>query len=61
MRVLALLRERGYSEVRIDAMTENVGSNRVILKCGGEYIGTEADPRPMKNDVVPVNRYIVRL
>lgn len=50
----------GYSEVRIDAMIENIGSNRVIQKCGGVLLGTEEEFRSFKNDTVLVNRYIVK-
>ncbi|MBO6054968.1 MAG: GNAT family N-acetyltransferase [Oscillospiraceae bacterium] len=58
--LLQYLFSLGYTEVRIDAMTENIRSNRVIVKCGGEYLGTEQEERPAKKDTVPVNRYIVR-
>ena len=58
--VLTLLFARGYDEVRIDAQVENIGSNRVIKKCGGQFLRTEEDQRPLKNDTVMVNRYIVR-
>ena len=34
-RVLEHLFSLGFPEVRIDAMVENIGSNRVIQKCGG--------------------------
>ncbi len=57
--LLQYLFSLGYAEVRIDAMTENIQSNRVIQKCGGIFLGTEQDERPAKNDVVSVNRYIV--
>lgn len=58
--LLQYLFSLGFAEVRIDAMTENIRSNRVIQKCGGVFLGTEQDERPAKNDVVSVNRYIVR-
>ncbi len=58
--VLTLLFTIGHEEVRIDAQIENVGSNRVIQKCGGEFVGTEASDRPLKNDTVMINRYVVR-
>lgn len=59
-RVLEHLFSLGYPEVRIDAMVENVGSNRVIQKCGGELLRTEDDYQPLKDRTVRVNRYIVR-
>lgn len=58
--LLTLLFAIGHKEVRIDAQVENVGSNRVIQKCGGEFLRTEEDQRPLKNDTVMVNRYVVR-
>ena len=59
-RVLEHLFSLGYKEVKIDAMPENIGSNRVIEKCGGEFIGTEEMELPRKNRKAAVNRYIVR-
>lgn len=59
-RVLEHLFSLGYKEVRIDAMQENGASNRVIRKCGGEFIGTEEQEFPRKNIVKTVNIYIVR-
>lgn len=58
--LLTLLFAKGYDEVRIDAQVENIGSNRVIQKCGGQFLRTEEDERPLKGDTVFVNRYIVR-
>ena len=59
-RVLDYLFSQGFAEVRIDAMVENTGSNRVIQKCGGELIRTEADYHPLKDRTVTVNRYVVK-
>ncbi len=58
--VLTLLFAIGYGEVRIDAQVENIGSNKVIKKCAGQFLKTEEDQRPLKKDTVMVNRYIVR-
>ena len=58
--LLTLLFAIGHNEVRIDAQVENIGSNRVIQKCGGEFVGTEESQRPLKGDSVMINRYIVR-
>ncbi len=58
-RVLELLFERGFKEVSIDAAAENVGSNKVIEKCGGVYQKTEECEFPLKNVRMPVNKYIV--
>ena len=58
--LLKLLFTIGHKEARIDAQVENIGSNRVIQKCGGVLLSTEACHRPMKNDTVMINRYVVR-
>ena len=59
-RVLDYLFSQGFEAVKIDAMVENVGSNRVIQKCGGVLVATEEDYQPLKDQTVLVNRYIVR-
>ena len=56
-RVLDFLFSLGHEKVRIDAIVENIGSNKVIEKCGGIYIGREEQERPLKGDKVIVNRY----
>lgn len=58
--VLAYLFSRGYSEIRIDAMVDNMASNKVIQKCGGILLQTEEEFLPMKNKTVLINRYIVK-
>ena len=58
--VLNYLFSKGYTEVRIDAHAENIGSNKVIQKCGGSLIRTEEEYLPFKNIMVLVNRYIVK-
>ena len=45
--------ELKYADVR------NIASKRVIVKCGGVYLDTVEEDRPMKNDKVNINRYIV--
>lgn len=59
-RVLDYLFSQGFEAVKIDAIVENVGSNRVIQKCGGELIGTETEHLTYKDRDVTVNRYLVR-
>ncbi len=59
--LLAYLRSRGYTEVRIDAISENIGSIRVIEKCGGEFLNSEQEFFPLKQETALVNRYMVRL
>lgn len=58
--LLQYLFHRGYSAVRIDAMAQNLGSIRVIEKCGGVYEKTEEVLRPQKGDTVALHRYIVK-
>ena len=58
--LLDYLFANGYPQVRIDAMVENIGSNRVIQKCGGVFVKTEEDFLPMKNKTETINQYIVK-
>ena len=59
-RVLDYLFSQGYAAVKIDAIVENIGSNRVIQKCGGVLVKTEEDYLPLKDRTVRANRYIVK-
>ena len=59
--VLDYLFSQGYDRVRIDAVVENTGSNRVIQKCGGELLKTEEVCCKKKNNkVFMLNRYIIK-
>ena len=58
--LLNYLFTHGYSAVRIDAIFENIGSNRVIRKCGGVFQETVDEYLKFKNRTVKLNRYIVR-
>ena len=58
--VIEYLFSKGYSEVRIDAMTENIASIKVIQKCGGKLLKTDEDYFPLKDKKVLINRYIVK-
>lgn len=58
--LIEYLFSKGYSEIRIDAMPENIASIRVIEKCGGVFLNTEEDYDSLKNKTVLVNRYIVK-
>ena len=56
--VVAELFNDGYKELSIQAVRENIGSNRVIQKTGFEFIGTEYGPHSsVKPDPVTLNRY----
>ncbi len=58
--LLEYLFSKGFEEVKIDAVVENVGSNRVIQKCGGVLVKTEEEFFPLRNKAYIVNRYIVK-
>lgn len=47
----------GYEKVRIDAVRENIASNKVIQKCGGKLINTIEDS--IKNTKRVINQYEV--
>lgn len=57
--MVALLFSLGHKTIRIDAMVENIGSNRVIQKCGGIFVKTEEEERPLKGDRVLINVYLI--
>ncbi len=58
--VIEYLFSKGYSEIRIDAASDNIASIRVIQKCGGIFLKTDEDYFPLKGKAVLVNRYIVK-
>lgn len=56
--VIALLREDGFGTIVIEAADANIGSNRVIEKCGFELVGTwEEKFSDFKDEILPVNSY----
>ena len=57
--LLNYLFEQGYKEVRIDAVEENIGSNKVIQKCGGILINSTEEFIKAKNRYFKINQYIV--
>lgn len=58
-RVIELLFSLNHEKIIIEAMVENIGSNRVIQKCGGVYDSTYDDYIPKKEKTVTINKYIV--
>ena len=58
-KVIEFLFSLGYETIRIDALVNNVGSNKVIQKCGGVFIETYEDFFRMKNKTVKINKYYV--
>jgi ribosomal-protein-alanine N-acetyltransferase len=58
-KLVVLLKSLGHNQIKIDAMIENIGSNKVIQKCGGRFIMIDNEEVPLKQKVVKVNRYII--
>ena len=58
--VIKLLFSLGYKKIRVDAMIENIGSNKVIQKCGGIYIKTVEEYISSKDKNVKINQYIIK-
>ena len=59
LEIIKLLKSLGYQQIKVDAMIENIGSNKVIQKCGGRFIMIDNEEVPLKQKVVKVNRYII--
>lgn len=59
LEIIKLLKSLGYQQIKVDAMIENIGSNKVIQKCGGRFIMIDKEEVPLKQKVVKVNRYII--
>lgn len=60
--LLDLLRREGFKRAHIEAVKENIGSNRVIEKCGFRYVKTEAQDFPRKNQFgLQINQYVIDL
>lgn len=49
----------GHKRVIIDAVDENIGSNKVIIKCHGKLQGQYKDEFKNKNKTFIINRYYV--
>lgn len=58
-KVIELLFSLNHEKIIIEAMVENIGSNRVIQKCGGVYDSTYDDYIPKKEKTATINKYIV--
>lgn len=59
-RVIEFLFSLNHSIIRVDALVENIASNKVILKCGGKYVNTYEEFRPSKNKTDKINSYIIK-
>lgn len=56
--VIAELKKDGYGTIVIEAADENIGSNRVIEKCGFELVGTwEEKYSDFRDEMLPINSY----
>ena len=54
----AALFEAGYSMIRIEAVRENIGSNRVIQKAGFRFANSREQPMSeSKPEIVTINSY----
>ncbi len=50
--------EEDYAEIYIQADVRNIGSNRVIEKCGYKFLHTKSEPRStVKPEIVTLNCY----
>ena len=51
----------GFDEIIVEAVNENIGSNRVIQKCGGVLVSSEVRPHSeMKPEPVLINTYRIK-
>ncbi len=54
----AHLFDEGYAEIYIEADVRNIGSNRVIEKCGYKFLHTRSEPdSTVKSEIVTLNCY----
>ena len=58
--LIEYLFSKGFDTIRIDAIVENIASNKVIEKCGGKYLQTVDEYFKMKDQYVRINQYIVK-
>ena len=57
-RLITYLFDIGFKEIMIKAVEENIGSNRVIQKCGFQYVGKETkEHSKLKPQIVTINEY----
>ena len=61
LEVINLLKSLGFYKVKIDAVVENIGSNKVIQKCGGKLINTKIDYVNNKQKYFNINEYEINL
>ena len=49
----------GHNKIIVDAVDQNIGSNRVIIKCGRIYQNSYSDVLNSTNKEVNINRYYI--
>ena len=49
----------GHNKIRIDAVKENIASNKVIQKCGGTFVGQFEDKFEKNQQTVLINKYVI--
>lgn len=55
--VINYLISLGYKKIKIDAVVENIASNKVIQKCGGKLINIKKDYFALKQKEFLINEY----
>lgn len=58
-KVIEYLFELGHKKIRIDAVVENIGSNKVIKKCGGKLFDIVEEYNKTKDKTFRINCYYV--
>lgn len=58
-KLIEYLFSKGYTKIRIDALVENVASNKVILKCGGRFVETYEAYIESKDIICNINKYYI--
>lgn len=58
--VIEFLFSLNHTTIRVDAIVENIASNKVIVKCGGKYVNTYEEFRPSKNKTDKINSYVIK-
>ena len=58
-KVIEFLFSLNHKTIRVDAMVDNIASNKVILKCGGKFIETYEEFNPQKNRTDRINKYMI--
>lgn len=58
-KVVEFLFNKGYNKIRIDAVVENIASNKIIKKCGGILFETIDDYFRQKDKTFKINCYYI--